>query len=152
MLISFIFSYSKKFFVVFYLSFYSVLGQGPSARDNHGPHAAVLSCPPALCVFCCGVSLRGVVRRCALCRVRPGVSCFALPVISALCGVAVWPALPRCPAPLCCAPWCCAAAWCCGVLPCCLVVVLWRPALLPCRVCFLRLRGFTYLKNRCKIC
>ena len=112
----------------------------------------VLSCPPALCVFCCGVSLRGVVRRCALCRVRPGVSCFALPVISALCGVAVWPALPRCPAPLCCAPWCCAAAWCCGVLPCCLVVVLWRPALLPCRVCFLRLRGFTYLKNRCKIC
>ena len=33
MLISFIFSYSENFFVVFYLSFYSVLGQGPSARD-----------------------------------------------------------------------------------------------------------------------
>ena len=93
----------------------------------------ILCCPPALCVFCCGVSLRGVVRRCALCRVRPGVSCCALPVVSALCGVAVWPALPLCPAPLCCAPWCCAAAWCCGVLPCCLVVVLWRPALLPSR-------------------
>ena len=81
----------------------------------------VLSCPPALCVFCCGVSPRGVVRRCALCRVRPGVSYCAFPVVSALCGVAVWPALPRCPAPLCCAPWCCAAAWCCGVLPCRLV-------------------------------
>ena len=33
MLISFIFSYSENFFVVFYLSFYFVLGQGPSARD-----------------------------------------------------------------------------------------------------------------------
>ena len=33
MLISFIFGYSEKFFVVFYLSFYFVLGQGPSARD-----------------------------------------------------------------------------------------------------------------------
>ena len=41
----------------------------------------VLSCPPALCVFCCGVSLRGVVRRCALCRVRPGVSCCVFPVV-----------------------------------------------------------------------
>ena len=81
----------------------------------------VLSCPPALCVFCCGVSLRGVVRRCASCRVRPGVSCCAFLVVSALCGVAVWPALPRCPASLCCAPWCCAAAWCRGVLSCRLV-------------------------------
>ena len=81
----------------------------------------VLSCPPAPCVFCCGVSPRGVVRRCALCRVRPGVSCCAFPVVSALCGVAVWPALPWCPAPLCCAPWCCVAAWCRGVLSCRLV-------------------------------
>ena len=81
----------------------------------------VLSCPPALTVFCCGVSLRGVVRRCALCRVRPGVSCCAFPVVSALCVVAVWPALPRCPALLCCVPWCCAAAWCRGVLSCRLV-------------------------------
>ena len=81
----------------------------------------VLSCPPELCVFCCGVSLRGIVRRCALCRVRPGVSCCAFPGVSALCGVAVWPALPRCPAPLCCAPWCCAAAWCRGILSCRLV-------------------------------
>ena len=78
----------------------------------------VLSCPPALCVFCCAVSLRGVVRRCALCRLRPGVSCCAFLVVSAPCGVAVWPALPRCPASLCCAPWCCAAAWCRGVLSC----------------------------------
>ena len=75
----------------------------------------------ALCVFCCGVSLRGVVRRCALCRVRPGVSCCAFLVVSALCGVAVWPALPRYPASLCCASWCCAAAWCRGVLFCRLV-------------------------------
>ena len=78
----------------------------------------VLPCLPALCVFCCGVSLRGVVRCCALCRVRPGLSCCAFLVVSALCGVAVWPALPRCPASLCCAPWCCAAAWCLGVLSC----------------------------------
>ena len=34
MLISFIFSYSEKFFVVFYSSFYFVLGQGPSARGK----------------------------------------------------------------------------------------------------------------------
>ena len=34
MLISFIFSYSEKFFVVFYSSFYFVLGQSPSARDT----------------------------------------------------------------------------------------------------------------------
>ena len=34
MLISFIFSYSKKFSVVFYLSFSFVLGQDPSARDH----------------------------------------------------------------------------------------------------------------------
>ena len=129
-----------------------VLGRRPSSCGPVSSGAVFLSCPPALCVFCSGVSLRGVVRSCALCRVHPRVSCCALPVVSPLCGVAVWPALPRCPAPLCCAQWCCAAAWCCGVLICCLVVVLWRPALLPCRVCFLRLRGFTYLKNRCKIC
>ena len=78
----------------------------------------VLSCPPALCVVCCGVSLRGVVRRCALCGVSPGVSCCAFLVVSALCGVAVRPALPRCPASLCCAPWCFAAPWCRGVLSC----------------------------------
>ena len=81
----------------------------------------VLSCPSALCVFCCGVSLCGVVRRCTLCGPRPGVSCCAFSVVSALCGVAVWPALPRCPAPVCCGPWCCAVAWCRGVLSCCLV-------------------------------
>ena len=81
----------------------------------------VLSCPPALCVFCCGMLLPGVVHRCALCRMRPEVSCCVFPVVSALCGVAVWPALPWCPAPPCCALCCCAAAWCCGVLSCCLV-------------------------------
>ena len=99
----------------------------------------VLSCHPALCVFCCGVSLRGVVRRCALCRVHPGVSCCVFPVVSALCGVAVWPALPRCPAPLCCAP----VVLCCRVVP-------WCPVLPPCWVCLLRGCGCTYLKNCCK--
>ena len=34
MLISFVFSYSENFFIVFYLSFYFVLGQDPSARDQ----------------------------------------------------------------------------------------------------------------------
>ena len=45
----------------------------------------VLSCFVALCVFCCGVSLRGVVRRCALCRVRPGVLCVLCPLLSVRC-------------------------------------------------------------------
>ena len=93
-----------------------VLGRCPSSC---GPvPSGAVSCPvsPALCVFCCGVSLRGVVRCCALCRVRPGVSCCAFLVVSALCSVAVWPALPRCPASLCFAPRYCAAGWCRGVL------------------------------------
>ena len=34
MLISFIFSYSENFFLVFYSSFFFVLGQDPSARDT----------------------------------------------------------------------------------------------------------------------
>ena len=37
MLIGLIFSYSESFFIVFYLSFYFVLGQGPSARDYRHP-------------------------------------------------------------------------------------------------------------------
>ena len=97
-----------------------VLGRCPSSWGPVPP-GAVFCLVPLRCVFCCGVSLRGVVCRCALCRARPGVSCCAFPVVSALCSVAVWPALPRCPAPLCCAPWCCAAAWCRGVLSCRLV-------------------------------
>ena len=36
MLISFIFSYSESFFLVFYPSFFFVLGQGPSARNATG--------------------------------------------------------------------------------------------------------------------
>ena len=99
----------------------SVLELCPSSWGPVPPGAVFCLVPLALCVFCCGVLLRGVVRRCALYRVRPGVSCCVFPVVSALCGVAVWPALPRCPAPLCCASWCCAAAWCRGVLSCCLV-------------------------------
>ena len=43
MLISFIFSYSENFFVVFYLSFYFVLGQDPSARDK---------CTDTICIYC----------------------------------------------------------------------------------------------------
>ena len=44
----------------------------------------ILSCLPALCVFCRGALLLPVVRGCALCRVRPWVSCCAFPVLSAL--------------------------------------------------------------------
>ena len=101
----------------------------------------VLSCLAALCVFCCGVSLRGVVRRCALCRVRPGVSCCAFPVLSSLCGVAVGPCSPLVP---------CSPVLCPVVLYC--RVVVWCPVLLLCLVCFLPLFGFSYLKNRCKVC
>ena len=39
-----------------------------------------------LCVFCRGVLVRAVVRRCAVCCVCPGVSRCAFPVLSALCG------------------------------------------------------------------
>ena len=94
----------------------------------------VLSCLPALGVFCCGVLLRGGVRCCALCRVRPEVSCCAFPVLSALCGVAVRPCSPlqRCSPVL------------CPVVLCCLVV-LWCPVLSPCLVCFLCLFGIRYL-------
>ena len=100
----------------------------------------VLSCPAALCVFCCVVSLRGVVRCCALCRVRPGVSCCAFPVLSFLCGVAVGPCSPLVP----CSPVLCPVVLCCRV-------VLWCRVLLLCLVCFLPLFGFSYLSNRCKI-
>ena len=100
----------------------------------------VLSSPPALCVFCCGVSPRGVVRRCALCRVRPRVSCCAFPVVSALCGVCCVARSPSVP---------CSPVLCLVVLRC--RVVGWCPVLPPCWVCFLRGCGCTYLKNRCKI-
>ena len=53
--------------------------------------------PRAVCsvlsVFCRGVLVRAVVRRCALCCVCPGVSCCAFSVLSALCGA---PALCWC--------------------------------------------------------
>ena len=101
----------------------------------------VLSCLPALCVFCCGVLLCGVVRHCALCRVRPEVTCCAFRVLSALCGAAVRPCSPFVP----CSPVLCPVVlWC--------RAVLWCPVLLPCLVCFLCLFGFSYMKNRCKIC
>ena len=100
----------------------------------------VLSCLAALCVFCCGVSLVGVVRRCALCRVRPRLSCCAFPVLSSLCGVAVGPCSNLVP----CSPVLCPVVLCCRV-------VLWCPVLLLCLVCFLPLFGLSYLKNRCNI-
>ena len=68
-----------------------------------------------LCVFCCGVLVHAVVRRCALCCVSPGVSCCALPVLSALCG-----AVLRCAGAL---ALCCS----CGVC-CCWRLVLWCAA------------------------
>ena len=96
----------------------------------------VLSCLAALCVFCCGVLLRGVVRRCALCRVRPGVSCCAFPVLSSLCGVAVGPCSPLVP----CSPVLCPVVLCCRA-------VLWCPVLLLCLVCFPPLFGFSSLRK-----
>ena len=77
-----------------------------------------LSCLAALCVFCCGVLLPGVVL-CAVCVLgcRAVRSLSSPPCAVLLC----FPALPWCPAPLCCALWWCAAVWCCGVLSCCLV-------------------------------
>ena len=93
---------------------------------------SVLSCLPALCVKCCGVLLRGAVRRCALRRVRPGVSCCAFPVLSALCGAAVRPCSSLVP---------CSPVLCPVVLSC--RVVLWCPVLLPCLICFLCSFGFS---------
>ena len=49
--------------------------------------SAVCSVP---CVFCRGVLVRAVVRRCALCCLCPGVSCCAFPVLSALRGAVLW--------------------------------------------------------------
>ena len=46
------------------------------------PHAVC----SVLCVFCRGVLVRAVVRRCAACCVCPGVSRCAFPVLSGLCG------------------------------------------------------------------
>ena len=94
--------------------------------------AVFLSCLPALCVFCRCLLVRAVVRRCALCRVRPGVLCCAFPVPYALCGVAVRPCSPLVPCP----PVLCPVVLCCPV-------VLWYPVLLPCLVCFLCLFGFS---------
>ena len=56
-----------------------------------------LSCLVVPCVFCRGVLLRAVVHRCALCRVLPGVSCCAFPVLSALYAVSVRPCSPLVP-------------------------------------------------------
>ena len=100
----------------------------------------ILSCLAALCVLCCGVLLRGVFRRCALCRVHPRVSCCAFPVLPsmcAVCSVPVGPCSPLVP---------CSPVLCPVVL--CYRVVLWCPVLLLCMVCFLPLFGFSYLKIR----
>ena len=87
------------------------------------PSGAVfcLVSPRCVCfaVVCCCVVLFAAVL-CALCLLgcRAMRSLSSPPCAVLLCG----PALPWCPAPLCCAPWCCAAVWwCCGVLSCCLV-------------------------------
>ena len=86
------------------------------------PFSAVfcLVFPRCVCsaVVCCCVVLFAVVL-CALCVLGcPAVRSLSSPPCAVLlCG----PALPWCPAPLCCAPWCCGAVWCCGVLSCNLV-------------------------------
>ena len=70
----------------------------------------------ALCLFFRGHLVRAVVRRCALCSVRPMVSCCAFAVLSVLCGAA-----------LCCAGAVASCSWrglCCFwrlVLPCAVV-------------------------------
>ena len=51
-----------------------------------------------LCVFCCGVVVRAVVRCCVLCCGCPGLSCCAFPVLPALCR-----AVLRCATPCWCA-------------------------------------------------
>ena len=85
----------------------------------------VVSCLAALCVFCCGVLLPGVVFSavCVLgCRTVRSLS------FSTLCGVAVLPCSPLVP----CSPVLCPVVLCC-------CVVLWCPVLLPCSL------GFSYL-------
>ena len=77
----------------------------------------VACCSARLCVPCRGVFVRAVVRRCALCCVRPGVSCCVFPVLSVLCGVTV-----RCAG---------AVASCCLFGLCC----FWRLVLLCVAVC-----------------
>ena len=82
-----------------------------------------------LCVFCCGLVVRVVVRCCALCCGCPGLSCCAFPVLPALCG-----AVLRCDGALAlcrsCGPRCFRRRlpWCVAV--CCAVAcgVLWRVA------------------------
>ena len=74
----------------------------------------------AVCLLLCCVAAWCCLR-CALCRVRPGVSCCAFPVLSSLCGVAVGPCSPLVPcSPVLC-PSSCAAVWSCGVPSCCFV-------------------------------
>ena len=68
-----------------------------------------------LCVFCRGVLVRAVSRRCALCCVCPRVLCCAFPVLSAL-----WGAVLRCAGAL---ALCCSCGACC-----CWRLVLWCAA------------------------
>ena len=49
MLTSFIFSYSENLFVVFYLSFSFVLGQGPSAGDRQTSYLLITSGDSVIC-------------------------------------------------------------------------------------------------------
>ena len=142
------------------------------------PPGVALLCAVLFCFAPFGAAARCVVFWDAV--RRPGVLCLlALCCVLSLRAVCVllWCVAAWCNSPLCfvpCAPWgvvlcvsfrlrpmrCCCVARSpsvpcspvlCPVVLCCRVV-LWRPVLLPCWVCFLRLCGFTYLRNRCKIC
>ena len=88
------------------------------------PGAAVRCCQSCGFLRCCAVLLRAVPRhpvaRCVVLRSPARVA--GCPVVR--CGLLCGPALPWCPAPLCCAPWCYAAVWCCGVLSSCHVCFL----------------------------
>ena len=112
---------------VFFLSLFLVLlravscpGALSALLGSCAYRRCVLSYLPALSVFCRGVLVRPVVRRCALCRVRPGLSCCAFPVISAPSGAAL-----RRGVRLVCAV---SGAWCCSEL----LSVVQFPAVLCC--------------------
>ena len=111
----------------------------PALCDVLSPRAVC----SVLCLFWRRLLVRAVVRRWPLCFVRPGVSCCAFPVLSALCGAALCcaGAVASCSLSGLCRFWrlvlpcsvvCCAVS--CGVVLCCCAlcrVILW-PAVLCC--------------------
>ena len=114
----------------------SVARCGGGGRASPGGGAVCLVCAISGAWCCCGLLsvvrlhavLCCVIARCAasscgpLRCTWPPARVVGCPVVR--CRLLCSPALPWCPAPLCCAPWCCAAVWCCGVVSSCLVCFL----------------------------